>query len=90
MAPDRVWDSFLKVCVLLFIVRSLLTSNTCPSHPTSSPFKKKGFPLFDELSYLCDNVLATGVGAFRGTGMGSGEEGTVEEEDEEQGRMSQA
>jgi len=94
-APDQVWDSFLKVCVLLFIVRSLLTSNTCQSHPTSSPFKKKGFLLFDELAYLCDNVLATGVGAFRGTGMGSGDldgERTVEEEDEEQeeGRMIQA
>jgi len=86
-APDQVWDSFLKVCVLLFIVRSLLTSNTCQSHPASSPFKKKGFPLFDELAYLCDDVLATGVEAFRGTGMGSGDldgEGTVEEEDEEQ------
>ena len=86
-APDQVWESFLKVCVLLFIVRSLLTSNICQSHPVSSPFKKKGFPLFDELAYLCDDVLATGVGAFRGTGMGSGDldgEGTVEEEDEEQ------
>jgi len=85
--PDQVWDSFLKVSVLLFIVRSLLTSNTCQSYPISSPFKKKGFPLFDELTYLCDDVLATGVGAFRGTGMGSGDldgEGTVEEEDEEE------
>jgi len=42
--PDQVWDSF-SVCVLLFIVRSLLTSNTCQSHPASSPFKKIGFPL---------------------------------------------
>src|SRR5882724_11879343 len=58
--------------------------------PVSSrelPCQEKGFLLFDELAYLCDNVLATGVGAFRGTGMGSGDldgEGTVEEEDEEQ------
>jgi len=76
--------------VLLFIVRSLLTSNTCKSHPASSPFRKKGFPLFDKLAYLCNDVLATGVGTFQGTGMGSGDlggEGSVEEgEDEEQER----
>ena len=73
--------------MLLFIVRSLLTFNTCQSHHASSPFKKKGFLLFDKLAYLCNDVVATGVGDFQGTGMGSGDidgEGTVEEgEDEE-------
>jgi len=66
------------------------------SHPASSPFKKKGFLLYDNLAYLCDNVLAMGSSAFWGTGMGSGEfdgEGSVEEEGEqdeqEEGRMSQ-
>jgi len=51
------------------------------SHPASSPFKKKGFLLYDNLAYLCDNVLAMGASAFWGTGMGSGEfdgEGSVE------------
>ena len=66
---------------------SLLTYGTFQSHPASSPFKKKSFPLFDDFAYLCDDVLATGVGAFRGTGMGSGDldgEGSVEEEGEEE------
>jgi len=66
---------------------SLLTYGTFQSHPASSPFKKKSFPLFDDFAYLCDDVLATGVGAFQGTGMGSGDldgEGSVEEEGEEE------
>ena len=56
------------------------------SHPVSSPFKKKGFPLYDDLEYLCDDVLAMGASALQGTGMGSWEldgEGSVEEEGEE-------
>jgi len=43
---------FSQGSVLLFIVRSLLTSNTCQSHPGKLPFQEKGFPLFDELAYL--------------------------------------
>ena len=78
MVLDQVWDNFIKVLVLLFIVGSLLTYHTCQSDPASSPFNKKGFPLYD--------VLATGASTFWGTGMESGEldgEGSVEEEGEE-------
>jgi len=56
--------AFLEVYILLFIVKSLLTYSTSQPHPTSSPFKTKGFLLFGELAYLCDDVLATGVGDF--------------------------
>jgi len=95
MAQDQVCKNFLKVHVLLFIVGHYLNYNTCQSHPASSPFKKKGFPLYDDLAYLCDNVLTMGASAFWGTGMGSVElygKGSVEEEGEEddwdEGRMS--
>jgi len=73
MAPDQVWD-VSQVCVLLLIVRSLLNP-ILPVIPRA-PLQEKGFPLFDELAYLCDDVLATGVGlseALDGSGDLDGE-----------------
>ena len=52
----------------------------------------KPFPFFDNLAELCDAVIMTGVGAFRGTGDSSNEqdaEGSVEEEDYEEQAVSE-
>ena len=35
------------------------------NHPKASPFRKKGFPLFDELGDLIDGTRAMGEFAFR-------------------------
>jgi len=72
MAPDQVWETFLKVCVPSFYCQVITNIQYIASLIPQAPFQEKGFPLFDKLAYLCDDVLATGVGAFRGTRMGSG------------------
>lgn len=38
---------------------------TLQSHDKAKPFRKKGFPLFDELGDLIDGTRATGEFAFR-------------------------
>ena len=35
------------------------------SHPKARLFKKKNFPLFDDIAILCGDTIATGAGAFR-------------------------
>jgi hypothetical protein len=34
-------------------------------HPKAKPFKKKSFPLYDELAELIDGTRATGASVFR-------------------------
>ena len=46
----------------------------------------KPFPLYDDLATLCDAVIATGAGAFRGTCDGSSVRDAEGSEDEE-GRL---
>ena len=58
------------------------------SHPKAKPFRKKPFPLFDQIASLVDSVVATGMGAMHlaggedeGTGVGdsSGESSVASE-----------
>ena len=45
-------------------------ASSVQAHPTIRPFKKKAFPLFDQMAELCDDVIATGAGAFYAAGYG--------------------
>src|SRR5882724_2579773 len=44
----------------------------------------KSFPLFDDLAELCDVVIATGVGAFNGTGDTLNEQDAEGSDDDEE------
>ncbi|KAF8575045.1 hypothetical protein K439DRAFT_1623876 [Ramaria rubella] len=57
------------------------------ANPKAKPFKKKPFPLYDDIAELCDDVIATGAGVFHGTGptgddASDGDEESVESDDE--------
>src|SRR5882724_12943888 len=84
-APLQVWDTYLQISQLSSCVSFQLTTSYVQSHHKAKKFMTKTFPLFDNLAELCDAVIMTGVGAFRGTGDSSNEQdakGSVEEEDD--------
>jgi hypothetical protein len=62
-ASDDVWEAYISVSALFIPAFELLTS-LCQSHPEAKPFRKKSFPLYDDLATLIDDVVATGSNAF--------------------------
>src|SRR5882724_6901422 len=67
-APLQVWESYIQVMWVSSYVSFLLTISYAQSHPKAKKFMTKPFPLYNDLVELCDAVIATGAGAFRGTG----------------------
>ena len=61
------WWFFLQ-CILL---ETKLTLMSLQSHEKAKKYMNKPFPLYDDLVALCNVVIATRVGAFRGTCDGS-------------------
>ena len=43
----------------------ILSDPSLQKHPKAQPFRKKGFPLFDDIGNLIDGTRATGEFAFR-------------------------
>jgi hypothetical protein len=37
------------------------------NHPKAAPFRKKAFPLFDDIAEICEDVVAMGTNTFRTT-----------------------
>ena len=68
MASPSVWDDYLKVrltcCIYAGLLVLHLSAPLPQSHPKASPFRKKGFPLFDKIGNLIDGTRATGEFAF--------------------------
>lgn len=63
MAEPDVWDRYLKVCMLICIFtphRSLYVQG----HPKARPFRKKPFPLYDEIAAIIGETGAVGDLAF--------------------------
>ncbi|KAI9429510.1 hypothetical protein H4582DRAFT_2089058 [Lactarius indigo] len=56
------WDP-VKKCVTASLD---VWTEYCKKHPKAGPFRKKGFPLFDEIGDLIDSTCAMGEFAFRG------------------------
>ncbi|KAH9013586.1 hypothetical protein EDB84DRAFT_1568586 [Lactarius hengduanensis] len=56
------WDP-AKKCVTASLD---VWTDYCKKHPKAGPFRKKGFPFFDEIGDLIDGTRATGEFAFRG------------------------
>jgi hypothetical protein len=54
-------------CVVHWLHISRLADHVLQAHPDAKPFRDAPFPLYDELSLLCEGIIATGVNAV-GTG----------------------
>ena len=60
--PD-VWDRYLKVCMLIYL-STLLCLFCQQGHPKARPFRKKSFPLYDEIAVIIGETGAVGDLAF--------------------------
>ncbi|KAF7965578.1 hypothetical protein HWV62_42846 [Athelia sp. TMB] len=61
------WDDGLKITTATEDVWETYLK----AHPNATPYKTKGFPLYDELQLIVDGVVATGSNVFRAGGASS-------------------
>src|SRR5882724_7188528 len=85
-SPLAIWETYIAVSLPLSqMTDKVLTKIQC--HEKAKHFMTKVFPLFDDMEELCDDVIATGTGAFRATGESSSEQdANGSEEGGEEGR----
>lgn len=71
-AEASVWDAYIEVS-LSHIPRlsKAQLEVVFQKHPKAKPWRKKPFPLYDEISELIDGTRATGHAAFRATASSS-------------------
>lgn len=63
---DEVWDAYIKVRPLytMRLYLSLCSLQKVSNQTMAKPFRKKGFPLFDDIAELIGATHATGQNAF--------------------------
>jgi hypothetical protein len=64
-AAPEVWDEYLKVSSLVTNTFLITYFMSLQNHPKANPWRKKPFPLYDDISELVDGTRATGQNAFR-------------------------
>ena len=80
-----VWEAYNKgfFFLLCILFETKLTLMIHQSHEKAKKYMNKPFPLYDNLVALCNAVIETGVGAFRGTCHGSSDHDAEGSEDDE-------